>query len=567
MYSHNFGLTQDPFSIAPDPRYLFMSERHREALAHLLYGVAGPDGVAGGIGGGFVLLTGEIGTGKTTICRCFLEQIPAGCHVAYIFNPKLSVIELLQSICEEFHITVAPAASSPPTVKDYIDPLNAFLLQSHAAGQSSVLIIDEAQNLKPDVLEQLRLLTNLETSERKLLQIVLIGQPELRSMLARPELEQLAQRVMARFHLDALTGAETTQYISHRLAVAGHTGPLPFDAPALKRIHHLTRGVPRRINLLCGRALLGAWANGLQRVDRKVVDKAAAEVFGPDIAAVPTASPRRTNYALGGLALLAGAALTGFMLWNQQQKIPQATRTVAQPAAQATANTAVATLPVGAASSAPAKPAVAPLPVEEVETLLPTLPRDLNTAWRELGAIWKLPADDGDPCLGATAQQLQCYRTGGLSVPLLRQLGRPGILTLQGANGVPVHALLMGLNEQTATLQGAGELHKVRLVTLGQLWRGDFATYWRPPPAYSPELHGASSGPAIRHLASQLSLLDGVPAPEASSAPPTLDAALRARVRAFQRAHGLVPDGQPGPMTFMQIDSATGVAAPRLQTH
>ena len=240
MYSQNFGLTQDPFSIAPDPRYLFMSERHREALAHLLFGVAGvtgPHGAAVGTGGGFVLLTGEIGTGKTTICRCFLEQIPAGCHVAYIFNPKLSVIELLQSICEEFHITVAPAASSPPTVKDHIDPLNAFLLQRHAAGQSSVLIIDEAQNLKPDVLEQLRLLTNLETNERKLLQIVLIGQPELRSMLARPELEQLAQRVMARFHLDALTELETTQYIAHRLAVAGHTGTRPFDAPALQRIH------------------------------------------------------------------------------------------------------------------------------------------------------------------------------------------------------------------------------------------------------------------------------------------------------------------------------------------
>src|SRR5659263_108898 len=281
MYSQHFGLTQDPFSIAPDPRYLFMSERHREALAHLLYGVAGPNGAAGGTGGGFVLLTGEIGTGKTTICRCFLEQIPAGCHVAYIFNPKLTVTELLQSICEEFHITVAHAASNPPTVKDYIDALNAFLLQSHAAGQSSVLIIDEAQNLKPDVLEQLRLLTNLETNERKLLQIVLIGQPELRTLLARPELEQLAQRVIARFHLDALTAAESTHYIEHRLAVAGHTGPLPFDRQSLQRIHRLTRGVPRRINLLCGRALLGAWANGLHRVDRTVVNLSLIHISEP----------------------------------------------------------------------------------------------------------------------------------------------------------------------------------------------------------------------------------------------------------------------------------------------
>lgn len=581
MYSQNFGLTQDPFSIAPDPRYLFMSERHREALAHLLYGVAGvtgPGGAAVGTGGGFVLLTGEIGTGKTTICRCFLEQIPAGCHVAYIFNPKLSVIELLQSICEEFHIALAPGASGPPTVKDCIDPLNAFLLQRHAAGQSSVLIIDEAQNLQPDVLEQLRLLTNLETSERKLLQIVLIGQPELRTMLARPELEQLAQRVMARFHLDALTELETTQYIAHRLAVAGHTGTLPFDAPALQRIHRLARGVPRRINLLCGRALLGAWANGLQRVDCKVVDKAAAEVFGPDSAAPPPAHPRRTRYALGGLAVLAGAALTGFMLWNAphapapaNRLSPQTTaQPAAQPAAQATEKPAAPAPPAGAASSAAAPPVLAPmpapLPLEAVETLWPALPKDLDTAWRELGTVWKLPASDGDPCQAATAQALHCYRTGGLSLPLLRQLGRPGILTLQAASGAPVYALLIGLNDQTATLQIAGQRHNVRLVTLGQWWRGDFATYWRAPPAYRPELQDASQGPALHYLARQLSLLDGLPAPEASSAPPTLDAALRARVRDFQRAHGLVPDGQPGPMTFMQLDSATGAAAPRLQT-
>ncbi|RZL08756.1 MAG: AAA family ATPase, partial [Rubrivivax sp.] len=224
MYAPFFGLKREPFSIAPDPRYLFMSERHREALAHLLYGVGG--------GGGFVLLTGEIGAGKTTVCRCFLEQIPRRCNVAYIFNPKLTVEELLRSVCDEFHI---PYPSHPPgadgsmgTVKDYLDPLNEFLLKTHAVGQNNVLIIDEAQSLSADVLEQLRLLTNLETSERKLLQIILIGQPELRSMLARPELEQLAQRVIARFHLDALSAEETGQYIRHRLAVAGLVGGHTF---------------------------------------------------------------------------------------------------------------------------------------------------------------------------------------------------------------------------------------------------------------------------------------------------------------------------------------------------
>ena len=558
MYSHHFGLTQDPFSIAPDPRYLFMSERHREALAHLLFGVAGPNRAAGGTGGGFVLLTGDIGTGKTTICRCFLEQIPAGCHVAYIFNPKLTVTELLQSICEEFHVTLAPAVVNPPTVKDYIDALNAFLLHSHAAGQSSVLIIDEAQNLQPDVLEQLRLLTNLETSERKLLQIVLIGQPELRAMLERPELEQLAQRVIARFHLDALTDAESTQYIGHRLAVAGHTGPLPFDRPSLQRIHRLARGVPRRINLLCGRALLGAWANGLHQVNRAVVNKAAAEVFGPELAhAASGRRPGLTAYLIGALGLLLGAVLSGFWFWPGVRQAPSLVQ--------------ARMAPLLAAPTSASRPAPVPMPpkrlVEEVEALLAQLPRDLNAAWRELAPSWKLPASDADPCRVGGAQALQCYRAANLTVPLLRQLGRPGILTLHAGDAAPVYAVLLGLNDQHALLRVATGLHQVRLVSLGRLWRGDFATYWHPPAGYSADLREGSSGAAIDLLARQLSLLDGTPAPPVGAASPqVLDTALKARVRAFQRAQGLKPDGQPGPMTFMQIDSATGLDGPRLQT-
>ncbi|MCM2342382.1 ExeA family protein [Rhodoferax sp.] len=549
MYTSHFGLSQDPFSIAPDPRYLFMSERHREALAHLLYGVAGGAQATGGTGGGFVLLTGDIGTGKTTICRCFLAQIPPNCHVAYIFNPKLNVPELLQSICEEFHITLSPAASGAPTVKDYIDALNAFLLQSHAAGQSSVLIIDEAQNLAADVLEQLRLLTNLETNERKLLQIVLIGQPELRDMLARPELEQLAQRVIARFHLDALTPAEATQYIGHRLGVAGHTGALPFEPKALQRIHHLTRGVPRRINLLCGRALLGAWANGLPSVSRSVVDKAAAEVFGTEPGQAPGARRQRMGYALAGLALL--AALLGFLIWSTQQDT-QATSRAAAPTAQAA-------LPKAAASKPPA-------PIESLQTLWPQLPADIDSAWRELAPDWKLPANSADPCQTAGAQGVQCYRASKLTMPLLRQLDRPGILTLQAAQGPALHALLVGLSDQTATLRLNGSLHTVRLVELAQFWRGDFATFWQLPEGYNTGLQDGGSGPAIDWLASRLNQLDGVPSRGTDAAPLALDADLRARVRAFQRARGIAPDGRPGPMTFMQIESATQGQFPHLLT-
>ncbi len=304
MYAQHFGLKQDPFSIAPDPHYLYMSERHREALAHLLYG-------ADAGGGGFVLLTGEIGAGKTTVCRCFLEQVPAHCKVAYIFNPKLSVVELLQSVCQEFQIPIAQAA---PSVKECIDPLNAYLLASHAAGHNNVLIIDEAQNLSAELLEQLRLLTNLETNERKLLQIVLIGQPELQAMLRRPELEQLAQRVVARFHLGALNASETTQYIAHRMAIAGHNGVLPWSQAALRRVHSMSRGVPRRINLLCGRSLLGAYAQGQRSVGKAVVEQAAREVFDePGLARRMPPALRWLALALGALALLALLAV----LWQQ----------------------------------------------------------------------------------------------------------------------------------------------------------------------------------------------------------------------------------------------------------
>lgn len=558
MYSQHFGLKQDPFSIAPDPHYLFMSERHREALAHLLYGVAGQGGNSGGTGGGFVLLTGDIGTGKTTICRCFLEQIPEGCHVAYIFNPKLTVIELLQSICEEFHILVSDDVDKPRTAKDYIDALNAFLLKSHAAGQRALLIIDEAQNLEPDVLEQLRLLTNLETSERKLLQIVLIGQPELREKLARPDLEQLAQRVIARFHLDALSVAETSQYIGHRLAVAGHTASaLPFDTAALKRIHSLTRGVPRLINLLCGRALLGAWASGIQRVDRKVVNKAADEVFGPELAVKPSQRSGMAAYAIGGSALAAGAALIAYLVWEDPA--------VRQPPVLAAA-------PMNLAPVIPVVQEIMPVvktkteTVENIDQLIALLPADINDAWRELGTKWKLSESGADPCQFAAEQQTQCYTTTSVTMPMLRQLDRPGILTLQDANGPVVYAVLVGLNERTATLSVGAKLHTVRLVSLAKLWRGEFATYWQAPTGYSPYLADGTTGPVIDHLARQLALLDGTSTSVASTVAPVLHTPLRDRVRAFQRAQGLIADGKPGPMTFMQLDSATGTNEPSLQT-
>ena len=582
MYAQFFGLKQEPFSIAPDPRYLFMSERHREALAHLLYGLNG--------GGGFVLLSGEIGAGKTTVCRCFLEKIPKRCNVAYIFNPKLTVIELLKAACEEFGITI-PEQAGPPTVSDYLGPINDFLLRTHAVGQNNVLIIDEAQNLSPDVLEQLRLLTNLETSERKLLQIILIGQPELRDMLARPELEQLAQRVIARFHLEALSEEETGRYIRHRLMVAGMKKALPFDRRARRRIHELTRGIPRRINLLCDRALLGAFANGQGKVDRRMVDQAAKEVFyKPSAFGSARSHWMQSRWALGllvmGLALVVGAGVLGAIRWAAGHgragsgTAGQATtgkplaggaqaasdpRGFPPPLAASTPTAAASAVPASASAVPPAQTAseavAATFLTGDFSSRFRTVLRAENDAWRELGAMWNLQVGDKDPCQVAAQSQVLCYR-GNITLTMARQLDRPAILSLRDESDRPVYALLVGLGNQTAMLRMAGQTETVSLVSLATLWRGDVLTYWRAPPGYNPKLAEGQSGAMVDQLAAQLAVFLGEPPPTQK---PVFNGPLRAKLSTFQMAHGLKPDGIPGPTTFMQLNRVSGVDEPRLQ--
>jgi general secretion pathway protein A len=560
MYAEFFGLKQDPFSIAPDPRYLFMSERHREALAHLIYGIRG--------GGGFVLLSGEIGAGKTTICRCFLEQIPDRCRVAYIFNPKLTVGDLLKTICHEFNIEVRHEGIGPATIKDYLDPLNEHLLKSHANRERNVLIIDEAQNLTPHVLEQLRLLTNLETSERKLLQIILIGQPELRTVIARPELEQLAQRVIARFHLGALNEAETRQYIQHRMQVAGLRGPLPFSNDALQRIHEIARGVPRRINLLCDRALLGAYATSQPRVERAVVDKAAREVFEPEAPApvvrrrAPRAKARTSTLAPLGIGLLAGLVLAGaaFWLWSHQQTPREAGVPVPTPPVVAPASTSPA---APTASPAPADPPAAAAPTPAALPSGPPPVADLHSteaaALRELGPLWGQSLEAGEPCATAQRAELQCYRTDRLTLSGMRQLDRPGVVTLRLTEGAAL-ALVTSLSGDTVTLQARGQRWQIPLTTLADLWRGDFATFWRTPPGQKTRLVDGRTGASGEWLGSRIAGLQAI-----GKVPPSSNN-LTARIQAFQRVNGIDPAGLAGPITFMQVNLATGVDEPRLST-
>ena len=301
MYLEHYGLAEPPFSITPDPRFVFLGERHRDALAHLLFGIG-----QGG-GGGFVQLTGEVGTGKTTLSRLLLEQLPDDTRVALVLNPRQAPLELLRTVCEELGIEVAPGDRD--SSKTLVDALNAYLLRAHADGLRVVLIVDEAQDLSVEALEQVRLLTNLETDTQKLLQVLLLGQPELRDLLARPDLRQLAQRITARFHLTPLAAGETAEYLRHRYRVAGGTR-FPFTPGAVRRIHAHAGGVPRLVNVIAERALLAGYAHDLPTIDARTVDRAAREVL-------PARPVQRRWAALASAGTLA-SLLAAVLLWPRE---------------------------------------------------------------------------------------------------------------------------------------------------------------------------------------------------------------------------------------------------------
>ena len=537
MYNHYFQLKHAPFSIAPDPRYLFMSERHREALAHLLYGI--------GSGGGFVLLTGEIGAGKTTVCRCFIEQIPDNCRLAYIFNPRLNAEELLQTICDELHIALPVGVSG---VKSHVDAINRHLLESHAQGLNNVLVIDEAQNLSSEVLEQLRLLTNLETSERKLLQIILIGQPELRTMLARPELEQLAQRVIARYHLGPLSEQETGAYIAHRLAVSGAAG-MPFPPGLTPAVHRLTHGVPRRINLLCDRALLGAYVENSPQVTRAILLKSAEEVFaGEPAARKPLRWPLLAGGALAGVAISAAA-------W---QMLPQ------QQAQPATAQAAPAAVQQVAARPAPA-PTTAQIKAAPAAGADFAAGKSENDALRALAALWG-PSFAGiagsspkATCEAAQRANLRCHQgRGGLYE--LRLLDRPAVVTLHDGPRTG-YAVLAGMDEGSVLLAVDGRRERVAIPAFVARFGGEFTTFWRMPGAFRDVVGQGDRGPDVDWIAQRLAGLNKTTAPALDQ---PLDARTQEWLRAFQAAQDLKADGVAGPRTYMRLNQLSGVVEPRL---
>ena len=518
MYAAYFGLREPPFAITPDPAYVSPSRHHQEALAHLLYGASE--------NGGFVQLTGEVGTGKTTLIRTLLEQRLENVDIALCLNPRLTVGELLATVCDELGVAYPPGES---TLKPLLDALNAHLLQAHAAGRRTVLIIDEAQNLSREVLEQIRLLTNLETAKHKLLLIILVGQPELRQWLARPDLRQLAQRITARYHLPPLDRRETAAYIAHRLRIAG--GSDLFTPDAQQTVYHRSGGIPRLINVICDRALLGAYSQGARCVTARLVSQAAREVLRGG----------GTGWAFHLWPALvigcAGLAMIGAGLWLPQSTDPASVVSPAPGVKDVTA-------------AIPAPPESAD-PLPDWSALLgQTGDPEIQ---RQLLAVWGVapPVDDRAPlCDQARVHGLRCLSGRG-DWESLRRYDRPALLRLRTPTGAAGQVLLRALTDEGATVEIAGKTFDVPLAQLTPLWTRDYLLLWRSP-INQRVLGPGATGEEVRWLRQRLALATGQPLSEPLSE--IFDAALTAQLRDFQRERGLQPDGLAGPRTLVLLN-------------
>lgn len=556
MYLDFYGLTEAPFSLTPDPRFVFLSERHREALAHLLYGV-GQGGASG-----FVQLTGEIGTGKTTLSRLLLEHLPDSVQPALILSPRLSPLELLEAIAEEFGIDSAPVRGS---LKGLTDALNVALLEAHANGRRAVVIIDEAQNLGDDALEQLRLLTNLETARDKLLQIILLGQPELREQLARPELKQLAQRITARYHLAPLDGRETDQYLRHRMAVAG-AARFPFASAAVRALHRRAHGVPRLINIIAERALLAGYVADSRELSAAMVEHAADEVGGE--AARPRASRQQLRWAgLGGLVLIVGLAAA---LWftRSPDRSPEGAAIALERSATRPPPAAVSAPPAANAAAPLAVNNAAPAPLDDAQRVAAELaalaaqPQRALEVWAALLERWDALGSDAalaQACPARIRGALRCTRVQA-SIERLIALDRPAILRLRGDAG-EVPANWIGMRGERVVIDLGQGLRELSRDELARWWTGEALYVWRETEALPLLLARGDRGPAVIWLHRQLSRFDRLAAmPDTAD---RFDESTENAVRALQSGMGLAADGVVGPATQWLL-STRDAGGPRL---
>lgn len=501
MYTDYFKFDELPFSIAPDPRFLYMSPRHQEGLAHLLYGI--------NTGGGFIALTGEVGTGKTTLCHCLLKQLPNNIELALILNPKLNSLELLASICDELQIAYSKTQQS---LKILVDALNQYLIGAHSRGKRTVLMIDEAQNLSDDVLEQIRLLTNLETSKTKLLQIILIGQPELKQLLNSKKLRQLNQRITARYHLEALSLTETQTYIQHRLSVCGGN-PTLFNKAAIRRIYQLSKGIPRLINILCDRALLGAYASHVYFVDKKIVNKAAQEVL-PEIEA-QSFSLMSFLFSL----VIISSLLAASFYWLQTKPAPVTT----------------------------IKPMTKSAPILTGLNNSFSLENRLKANLQ----LWKISPPKNIDCQQLKTLGLACLQEQSHWNQLL-DLKRPAILELVINNTEKTYALLIGVSADLQQLY-FNDGRSFSRQQLQNYWQGYYLVLWEPPFPNQKTLYPQQQSPQISWLRQQFASIDG----KALIVNPSelFDATLENRVKTFQQQQHLKEDGVVGSRTLIHLQN------------
>jgi len=563
IYLQHFALKREPFSIVPDPGFLYPSIYHRQAVAHLKYGLDRE--------GGFILLTGEVGTGKTTLTRTVIKRIPPHIRVAYILNSKLNVTDVLASICDELSIEV-PSGDERSFSKKCIDALNQNLLASHADGKKTLIVIEEAQNLSPEVLETLRLLSNLETSTHKLLHILLVGQPELVDILARRELRQLNQRVVSRFHLSPLDKNDLANYVNHRLHRAGAQRPL-FDAACMTALSRLTGGVPRLINLVCHQSLVAAYSLGLPVVSAKLVKQAAAEILGEE-------KPSPQRYWLLAALLIVLLTAGAFVLWpdrfNQQ---PTALDVGSIGADMPIEEPIDATVAV---NSAPAlsEPADAVEPASSqtepyTETTVATTP---SNPFIGLMALWGIPSDDvyseEELASVAAGHNLRAEKTTLPNLDELEKIDRPGIVWLQENDHIKAY-LITSLSAAGAKLQDRSGITRVDRDSLVQRWTGRYLYLWEAPLGYSEPLSVASAMAAaagsadsenqqlVEWLLAQFALLD--PNTDVIISGGRYTAAVAQQVQRFQQQQGLVADGILGRETLMRLNQLTGVVTPTLK--
>ena len=542
MYYRYFGLTEAPFSIAPNPHYLYMSPHHRDALAHLLYGV--------GAGGGFILLTGEVGTGKTTITRCLLEQLPDNIDLAMVLNPALNAQELLATACDELGI----ANDQHDTLKTLTDKLHQFLLQNHAQGRNTVLLVDEAQHLQPEVLEQVRLLTNLETNTKKLLQIVLVGQPELNAILARPELRQLNQRITARYKILPLSYEETRAYVNHRLQVAGLPGGQAlFPESVIKGIYQKTGGLPRLINLLCDRILMGTYGQNKTHVDQLVFKQAVAEVFDEE--------PHPKGRSKLSLLLLASAAvivITGVLAWHWHTSWQLSPNVAASPTRPQAVATPLETLDPADESEQTSDTTQSPpseLPIAPIEQAFLAKHEAYSVLGKTLPESSMLsPENCSDP---DTTAAWRCESLQFETWEEIRAINRPAILSLITPGRQKVYVALHGISDGSGRLATHSSISAYPLEALGVLWNGEATIVWRPPSGFVDPLRLGDTSTIVAWMAEGFAQLDGQASPLAES---VYNRPLQQRIEIFQDAVGLSPDGVIGMRTLLRFQESIGTA-------